>query len=537
MFDPADITNFDPRLLSHHEQWPEPTTLERLRSYRILCCKTGTDVPTQFTLPSTIAERHRLWLQDIGGAYKVKYESTTSPAPQVVEIPRVISQSSIPNPENTLEDAMAQHAQMCTIMDYYILDAGSVEERASLGLSDQGLRADERLLSTKVHHKGVHSGYLYLSPGPSVTGLHGEDAELGSISRFLGGNVKIWVLVPGSQRVQLETCVACMLNIPAAKCSQFVRQQNLMIPPSVLKSWNILFFVEMQYRDQDGEVIVETFPGCYHYIYNSGANVAEAVNCCEPNWFPPPLYRFCTRSCGGPSLVRITAQSMEPSSETTQSFGRLKMLGDRPQKSAVANYENPLQSDLKTVCDDTEVSYTTTVGDDDEVCREIQEHIAALKKMGRRGRLDLQGIERFIPNLGRKDSWLNDNMVYAGMEALVRNRPEVKVLWPVPPKCFHRPKPLLPLGPAKEVKLFVLAVQSKEHWFLVTFEVEQKLTTVYEQGRSVIGEKLARIACERWQSAWTLKEEQVCSVLPKFTALTHRRTSITPLVKTAASMF
>ena len=51
--------------------------------------------------------------------------------------------------------------------------------------------------------------------------------------------------------------------------------------------------------------------GAYHAVWNTGANMAEAINFTEPGWFTPPFYLACSKRCEGSDRDQITVAGME----------------------------------------------------------------------------------------------------------------------------------------------------------------------------------------------------------------------------------
>jgi hypothetical protein len=79
-----------------------------------------------------------------------------------------------------------------------------------------------------------------------------------------------------------------------ADCDNWVRHRGLYVPKSVLDRGNIHY---CQFQQSVGQVVI-TFPLVYHQGFNSGPNVAEAVNYGDRDWNMEGR-KLCTkRRCG-----------------------------------------------------------------------------------------------------------------------------------------------------------------------------------------------------------------------------------------------
>ena len=67
-------------------------------------------------------------------------------------------------------------------------------------------------------------------------------------------------------------------------------------------------------------MLYETDHNAYHYVWNCGTNVAEAVNRCDDNWAPPPLYRYCSETC--PGSHHLTQEMMQMQLEASTDWDR-----------------------------------------------------------------------------------------------------------------------------------------------------------------------------------------------------------------------
>lgn len=65
-------------------------------------------------------------------------------------------------------------------------------------------------------------------------------------------------------------------------CPEYLRHKRSLVSPAILKKAGIPFTTTVQYP---GDAVV-TFPGSYHFGFNTGFNVAEATNFAVPEWIP-----------------------------------------------------------------------------------------------------------------------------------------------------------------------------------------------------------------------------------------------------------
>lgn len=88
-------------------------------------------------------------------------------------------------------------------------------------------------------------------------------------------------------------------------CPEYLRHKRSLISPAILKKAGIPFTTAIQYP---GDAIV-TFPGSYHFGFNTGFNIAEATNFAVPEWIP---YGRQAKVClCRPDSVRIDINKFE----------------------------------------------------------------------------------------------------------------------------------------------------------------------------------------------------------------------------------
>jgi hypothetical protein len=205
-------------------------------------------------------------------------------------------------PRVILENMMKRYVKERPNSPYLIAACHGVERRQQMGLPEVPLCSTERLLSTRRHFPGIHSTYAYLSSGLSFSASHKEDFGLQSANVLYHGSPKIWVVIKPRHSNLLEA----NLVRGGFACSQSVRHLNVMPAPHTLENWGVEFKVIIQ---NPGDLIITDYD-VYHYVWNTGPNLAEAVNLCDAKWFPPPAYVPCEPDIC-PGDIHITMKDMK----------------------------------------------------------------------------------------------------------------------------------------------------------------------------------------------------------------------------------
>ncbi|KAI9651608.1 MAG: hypothetical protein M1829_002589 [Trizodia sp. TS-e1964] len=154
-------------------------------------------------------------------------------------------------------------------------------------------RLDDNLLSRHASIPGITTPYLYISPAPkgSLFGLHIEDYHLYSLNLMHVGQTENDALF------RLLLPLRAKLFGPAAgapMCDQWVRHLSTFVPLSELRKAGVKFTMVEQ---RPGDLII-TGPGTYHQGWNTGANMAEAINFASPQSAGfAEGYCHCTDSC------------------------------------------------------------------------------------------------------------------------------------------------------------------------------------------------------------------------------------------------
>ena len=92
----------------------------------------------------------------------------------------------------------------------------------------------------------------------------------------------MWYAVPPDSATKFERLAEACFPEEHARCSQFLRHKRFVLTPELLRANQVPFCCGAQRR---GEFIV-TFPRSYHWGFNSGPNIAEAVNFALDSWIP-----------------------------------------------------------------------------------------------------------------------------------------------------------------------------------------------------------------------------------------------------------
>ena len=126
---------------------------------------------------------------------------------------------------------------------------------------------------------GISQPWLYIGTMFSPFCIHVEDEYLPSINYNHGGAVKVWYVISASQADAVEKAIK-LLRPKFSKSELF--NLTALVSPAELMSMGITVTTLHQYP---GEFVI-TWPRAYHFGFNCGFNVAEAVNIGYEEWFP-----------------------------------------------------------------------------------------------------------------------------------------------------------------------------------------------------------------------------------------------------------
>lgn len=127
-----------------------------------------------------------------------------------------------------------------------------------------------------VNIPGVTNPMMYVGMWRSFFPFHTEDVNMFSISVNHLGKPKFWYGVPPKQTSRVQSLAKGDWPDEASKCSEMMRHKTMLFSPTRLGQAGISYCRAVQ---KQGEIIV-TWPSCFHGGFNSGLNVAEAVNFC-----------------------------------------------------------------------------------------------------------------------------------------------------------------------------------------------------------------------------------------------------------------
>ena len=106
--------------------------------------------------------------------------------------------------------------------------------------------------------------------------------NLFSINYLHAGSPKYWYSIAAEDAPRFESLATHHFNAAFRTCPEFLRHKRYLLSPSILKKAGIPFVTQVQ---RPGDAIV-TFPGAYHFGFNTGFNVAESTNFAVPEWVP-----------------------------------------------------------------------------------------------------------------------------------------------------------------------------------------------------------------------------------------------------------
>lgn len=132
---------------------------------------------------------------------------------------------------------------------------------------------------------GVNEPWIYFGMALSTFCWHYEDDSLFSISYNHTGAPKIWYGAPGAFSEQVEEVFRSLLPGLFEEEPDLMMKLVTMISPSSLIAHSIPVVKAVHHP---GEFIV-TLPNAFHAGFNSGFNVAEAVNFALESWLPAGL--------------------------------------------------------------------------------------------------------------------------------------------------------------------------------------------------------------------------------------------------------
>ena len=149
----------------------------------------------------------------------------------------------------------------------------------SVGFDDQACEwnwdnLDCALRSAGLVVGGVTRPMLYFGSPHAMFVLHTEDVELYSINFLHAGSPKFWYGISPEHRSKVQQLARQLFSGDHQRCAEFLRHKKYLITPSRLKASGIPVVRTMH---SAGEIMV-TFPGAFHFGFNTGFNIAESQN-------------------------------------------------------------------------------------------------------------------------------------------------------------------------------------------------------------------------------------------------------------------
>ena len=220
--------------------------------------------------------------------------------------------------------------------------ASNPQKRVRLGFPVTSISSShDQWPATKTQSFHLNTSRAYWSvEGPTFSTLHYKRFALHSLNMLYEGAPKVWLIVNPADKDKLEyrLCEAFGLGPEydgSRLCAQFVRHLDIILMPSLLRSWNISFSMRLQAKGD----MVFSLPYTYHQVINLGPSLAEIVNITtDRSWKPPVLYQDCSEACCEDIGTRrpetaIQSNQNSPRSTSTAETGVRESMRHRPVKS------------------------------------------------------------------------------------------------------------------------------------------------------------------------------------------------------------
>jgi jumonji domain-containing protein 2 len=224
------------------------------------------------------------------------------------------------------------------------------------------LKADEVNVAQKEDFRlpGVTTAYLYFGMWGSVFAAHTEDMNLLSINHLHAGAPKYWYAIAPEDSGRFESLMASQFSHAASTCNEFLRHKRFLLSPTLLQKAGISYTTQVQ---RAGDTII-TFPGSYHFGFNTGFNVAESTNFAIPEWVPmgfrakvcmchPHSVRICMKRFMAlliqyeEDISLLSSSSSSSGSSTTLTYSEWATLKLREQKAEENKNSNETEEDTK----------------------------------------------------------------------------------------------------------------------------------------------------------------------------------------------
>lgn len=176
-----------------------------------------------------------------------------------------------------------------------------------------------KLYSTKRHNlkdkEGVTSSFLYHAAPLSIFGNHCEDINLGAYSYNNGPSPKIWYIIPPKYAQDFEKVMKENFPKEFEACEGILQHKYFFFNPKFLIKHNLPYARIVQ---KANEVVVLS-PHTYHFGFNAGPNLAEAVNYGTHEWLQNDMATLFTpckginkdKKCGMHKSVVLNLAALE----------------------------------------------------------------------------------------------------------------------------------------------------------------------------------------------------------------------------------
>jgi jumonji domain-containing protein 2 len=201
------------------------------------------------------------------------------------------------------------------------------------------------LKSVGVDLPGITRPMMYVGMWRSFFPFHTEDMYLFSMSFLHHGAPKHWYGVRPGALHRLESLARG--SWPEERCPEFMRHKTKMISPTRLAQGGIPFVRAIQ---RPGQIMV-TWPGAYHGGFNSGFNIAEAVN-----FVPSSLYSLFLDMARKAGVCKCRPDSVRLDVEWLNDM----VMGNNNNSSSSSNDLSQVVSGGRNMAGITTTSSTTT---------------------------------------------------------------------------------------------------------------------------------------------------------------------------------
>lgn len=128
--------------------------------------------------------------------------------------------------------------------------------------------------------QGITQPYAYIGTWKAMTGWHKEEMDLYSVSYLHVGMPKFWYSVDLCENQYFEDYARYLFKEQFRGCTDYLRHKTTLIHPETLLRAGVQIHKTVQ---RPGEFVITRAKG-YHSGFNSGFNIAEAVNFALPGW-------------------------------------------------------------------------------------------------------------------------------------------------------------------------------------------------------------------------------------------------------------